>query len=75
MKRKKARVEKASVGTVAGAKYRARCNGLSDSDHEKLNDEFEQEAIANAIEALALWFEPVPLKLGSRVRLLELAVP
>ena len=40
MKRKKVRVEKASVGTVVGAKYRARCNELSDSEREKLNDEF-----------------------------------
>ena len=40
MKRKKAQVEKASVGTVVGAKYRARCNDLSDSEREKLNDEF-----------------------------------
>lgn len=40
MKRKKAPVEKASVGTVVGAKYRARCNELSDSQREKLNDEF-----------------------------------
>ena len=31
MKRKKAQVEKASVGTVAGAKHRARCNDLSDT--------------------------------------------
>jgi hypothetical protein len=40
MKRKKAQVEKASVGTEVGAKYRARCNELSDSEREKLNDEF-----------------------------------
>ena len=40
MKRKKAQVEKASVGTVVGAKYRARCNDLADSEREKLNDEF-----------------------------------
>ena len=40
MKRKKARTEKPSVGTVVGAKYRARCNELSDSEREKLNDEF-----------------------------------
>lgn len=35
----------------------------------------EEEAIANAKEALALWFEPVPLRLGRRARLLELAMP
>ena len=40
MKRKKASVEKASPGTLLGAKYRARCNGLSDGEREKLNDEF-----------------------------------
>ena len=40
MKRKKAQVEKASAGTVVGAKYRARCNELSDSEREKLNDDF-----------------------------------
>ncbi len=35
----------------------------------------EEEAIANAKEALSLWFEPVPVKLGRRAKLLELAVP
>ena len=35
----------------------------------------EVEAIANAKEALALWFEPVPVKLGRRAKLLELAMP
>ena len=40
MKRKKAQVEKASVGTIVAAKYRARCNELSDGEREKLNDEF-----------------------------------
>ncbi len=40
MKRKKVPVEKPSVGTIVGAKYRARCNELSDSEREKLNDEF-----------------------------------
>jgi hypothetical protein len=40
MKRKKAQAEKTSVGTVVGAKYRARCNALSDSERKKLNDEF-----------------------------------
>ena len=40
MKRKKAQVEKPSVGTIVGAKYRARCNELTDSEREKLNDEF-----------------------------------
>jgi hypothetical protein len=40
MKRKKAQAEKASVGTVVGAKYRERCNDLSDSEREKLNDDF-----------------------------------
>ena len=40
MKRKKAQVEKASAGTIVGAKYRARCNELTDSERAKLNDEF-----------------------------------
>ena len=40
MKRKKTQAEKASIGTVIGAKYRARCNELSDSEREKLNEEF-----------------------------------
>jgi predicted RNase H-like HicB family nuclease len=35
----------------------------------------EEEAIANAKEALALWFEPAPVKLGKRAKLLELAMP
>jgi hypothetical protein len=48
MKRKKAQVEKASIGTVVGAKYRARCNELSDSAREKLNDEFMKLYYANS---------------------------
>ena len=40
MKRKKAQVEKPTMGTIIGAKYRARCNKLTDSEREKLNDEF-----------------------------------
>ena len=40
MKEKKPQAQKASVGTIIGAKYRARCNGLSDGEREKLNDEF-----------------------------------
>ena len=35
----------------------------------------EAEAIANAKEALALWFEPTPVKLAKGAKLLELAVP
>jgi predicted RNase H-like HicB family nuclease len=35
----------------------------------------EAEAIANAREALALWFEPAPVKLSKRAKLMELAVP
>jgi len=35
----------------------------------------EAEAIANAKEALALWFEPSPLKLRKDSKLVELAVP
>jgi len=35
----------------------------------------EQEAIANAKEALALWFEPSPVKLAKGAKRLELALP
>lgn len=40
MKRKKAQVEKPSNGTVLGAKARAECNRLTDTEREKLGDEF-----------------------------------
>ena len=40
MKRKKAPSEKPTVGTTIAAKYRARCNRLSDTERERLNDEF-----------------------------------
>jgi len=35
----------------------------------------EAEAIANAKEALALWFEPSPVKLCKGAKLMELAMP
>ena len=35
----------------------------------------EAEAVANAKEALGLWFEPSPVKLSKGAKLLELAVP
>jgi predicted RNase H-like HicB family nuclease len=35
----------------------------------------EEQAIDNAKEALSLWFEPVPIKLRRRAKLLELAMP
>ncbi len=35
----------------------------------------EAEAILNAKEALALWFEPSPVKLRKNSRLIELALP
>ncbi|HEY3762443.1 MAG TPA: type II toxin-antitoxin system HicB family antitoxin [Verrucomicrobiae bacterium] len=35
----------------------------------------EEEAVANAKEALALWFEPSPVKLHKGAKLVELAVP
>jgi len=35
----------------------------------------EEEAIANAKEALELWFEPAPVKLNKGAKLMELAVP
>jgi predicted RNase H-like HicB family nuclease len=34
----------------------------------------EQEAIANAKEALKLWFEPSPVELSSGARILEVAL-
>jgi predicted RNase H-like HicB family nuclease len=34
----------------------------------------EEEAVANAREALALWFEPTPLKLTKKTKVLALAV-
>lgn len=40
MKRKKAQLEKASAGALAGAKMRAECNGLTDAEREKLEEEF-----------------------------------
>lgn len=40
MKRKRPQVEKATAGTVIGAKYRARCNQLTDLEREKLGEEF-----------------------------------
>jgi len=40
MKRKKVPVEKPTLGTAIGAKYRARCNRLADTDREKLSEEF-----------------------------------
>jgi predicted RNase H-like HicB family nuclease len=35
----------------------------------------EKEAVGNAKEALALWFEPSPVKLSKGAKLLELALP
>lgn len=35
----------------------------------------EAEAVANAKEALDLWFEPSPVKLAKGAKLLELAMP
>lgn len=35
----------------------------------------EQEAVANAKEALALWFEPRDLELEDGARILEVALP
>jgi hypothetical protein len=40
VKAKKEPIQKPTVGTVVGAKYRARCNQLADSDRDKLGDEF-----------------------------------
>ena len=35
----------------------------------------EAEAVTNAKEALALWFEPTPMKLAKGAKLFELAMP
>ena len=35
----------------------------------------EEEAVAHAKEALALWFEPTELELGKDAKLLEVALP
>ena len=35
----------------------------------------EAEAIINAKEAVALWFEPAPVKMNKGAKMLELAVP
>jgi predicted RNase H-like HicB family nuclease len=35
----------------------------------------EAEAVANAREALVLWFEPAPMKLAKGAKLLELSLP
>jgi predicted RNase H-like HicB family nuclease len=35
----------------------------------------ESEAVANAKEALALWFEPTPVKLSKSDKILEVALP
>ncbi len=35
----------------------------------------EAEAVANAKEALSLWFEPSPVKLNKGAKLVELALP
>jgi len=40
MKRKKAQLEKVSAGTLVGAKLRADGNKLTDSQREKLGEEF-----------------------------------
>lgn len=40
VKQKKTRAKQPTAGTVAGAKYRAQCNQLPDSEREKLSDEF-----------------------------------
>ncbi len=35
----------------------------------------EAEAVTNAKQALALWFEPAPMKLAKGAKLMELALP
>jgi len=40
MKGKKEHSEKPSPGTITSAKYRARCNKLTDTEREELGEEF-----------------------------------
>ena len=40
MKRKKAPAEQPTIGTRISAKYRSRCNKLTDREREKLSEEF-----------------------------------
>ena len=40
LRAKKQQAQKPTAGTVVGAKYRARCNQLADTEREKLGDEF-----------------------------------
>lgn len=35
----------------------------------------EEEAVANAKEALALWFDPTPIALPKNAKMLEVALP
>lgn len=35
----------------------------------------EEEAVANAKEALALWFDPAPIDLPQNAKVLEIALP
>jgi len=35
----------------------------------------EEEAVANAREALALWFDPAPIDLPKNAKMLEVALP
>jgi hypothetical protein len=51
VKAKKEQVQKPTAGTVVSQKYRARCNQLSDSEREKLGDEFLKLYYARPVPA------------------------
>jgi hypothetical protein len=48
---KKPQAQKPTAGTVVGAKYRARCNQLADTEREKLGDEFLKLYYGRPIQA------------------------
>lgn len=51
MKAKKEQVQKPTAGTVVDEKYRAWCNQLSDTEREKLGDEFLKLYYARPVQA------------------------
>ncbi len=51
MKAKKGQVQKTTAGTVVGEKYRARCNQLTDTEREKLGDEFLKLYYARPVQS------------------------
>ena len=51
VKVKKEQVQKPTAGTVVGAKYRARCNQVGDTERAKLGDEFLKLYYARPVQA------------------------